>query len=86
LKLTYDEAFSDFAFIFKLRRYNSHRASSGSLDHNLLPRADGGGRGRSDGERRQHGQGCGLVFDATQGLVITNAHVVDGNGGAPRKP
>ena len=33
---------------------HSHRASSGSLDHNLLPRgADG--RGRSDGERRQHG-------------------------------
>jgi S1-C subfamily serine protease len=42
----------------------------------------GGGGGGSGGGRRGrvHGQGCGLVFDADAGLVITNAHVVDGKG------
>jgi S1-C subfamily serine protease len=51
----------------------------GSLDQSLLPRGGGGGGGGGGG-RRSHGQGCGLVFDGEAGLVITNAHVVDGKG------
>ena len=49
----------------------SHRR--GSFEHGLL---HGGGVGGGRG----HGQGCGLVFDGDAGLVITNAHVVDGQG------
>jgi S1-C subfamily serine protease len=30
------------------------------------------------GSRRERGQGSGVVIDATRGLVLTNAHVVDG--------
>lgn len=40
----------------------------------------GGGRGGGGGAWRGHGQGCGLVFDSDAGLVITNAHVVEGKG------
>ena len=30
--------------------------------------------------RGQHGQGCGLVIDSENGLIVTNAHVIKGRG------
>ena len=52
-----------------------------AIDRDLLPDPPG------VGDRRlapylgvRHGQGCGVVYDQRRGLVITNAHVVEGRG------
>ena len=52
-----------------------------AIDRDLLPDPPGVGDRRPPRSHRvRHGQGCGVVYDQRRGLVITNAHVVEGRG------
>jgi serine protease DegQ len=49
--------------------------SSGDVGKDGRPRSNGG-----SGQDRREGAGSGAVINAGQGLIVTNAHVVDGGG------
>ena len=75
-----DEALDREREFFAARRGAQARRRENTRRHSASAHQSRLGAKASKDESVGHGQGCGLVIDSENGLIVTNAHVIKGRG------
>ena len=77
IDVDFDE--SDYGQQYALTTNQENARNDESLDRKRVPVSRNNNietKTKNAKKNASHGQGCGLVFDSTEGLVVTNAHVI----------